>query len=399
MRILFLLATLCSLFASPAFAQNPPVGGNGTVTAVGLSMPSMFAVTGSPVNTSGTLAATLASQSPNLVFASPNASSGSPVFRTLLNADIDAGAAIAGSKLGAASVPNSVLANMAVLTLKSNIGGSPNIPADNTMTAILDAIFGTTRGQILFRGASAWTALAPGATGTFLAGNGAGADPTYAIVPPTGLGSIGAGTVLGNPSGVTAPPTASSLTTFIDQIGNVQGDVLYRNATGWTVLGPVQPGSLLQSGGGAANLAWSTPGQIKGDPSQSNALAGNVGEFLTQTTMGTAVSGGGVTTTCTQLTLGGGDWDIFGNIEGHNTASTMTDMNGSSSLTTNVSGGFPFNASINGTSSTSDALMTLPPRRISIVNPGTATIYIVGAIGYVSGTSTLDCYIRARRMR
>ena len=59
----------------------------GTVTSVGLALPSIFTVSGSPVTSSGTLTGTLASQSGNLVFASPNGSSGTPAFRSLVNAD------------------------------------------------------------------------------------------------------------------------------------------------------------------------------------------------------------------------------------------------------------------------------------------------------------------------
>jgi uncharacterized protein (TIGR02145 family) len=60
----------------------------GTVTSVGLSMPAIFTVSGSPVTGSGTLSAALGSQSANLVFASPNASAGAPTFRALTAADI-----------------------------------------------------------------------------------------------------------------------------------------------------------------------------------------------------------------------------------------------------------------------------------------------------------------------
>lgn len=62
----------------------------GTVTSVALSLPSFITVSGSPVTTSGTLTGTLASQSANLVFASPNGSSGAPTFRSLVSADIPA---------------------------------------------------------------------------------------------------------------------------------------------------------------------------------------------------------------------------------------------------------------------------------------------------------------------
>lgn len=60
----------------------------GSVYSVALSLPGIFNVTGSPVTSSGTLSATLASQSQNLVFSSPNGSSGAPSFRSLVASDI-----------------------------------------------------------------------------------------------------------------------------------------------------------------------------------------------------------------------------------------------------------------------------------------------------------------------
>jgi hypothetical protein len=48
-----------------------------------------------------------------------------------------------------------------------------------TVQALLDGI-STTQGSILYRGASGWTALAPGTAGLKLTTNGAGADPTWA---------------------------------------------------------------------------------------------------------------------------------------------------------------------------------------------------------------------------
>lgn len=65
-------------------------GGSGTVTSVGLALPSIFSVTGSPVTLSGTLTGTLVSQTANTVFAAPNGSAGTPVFRSLVAADIPA---------------------------------------------------------------------------------------------------------------------------------------------------------------------------------------------------------------------------------------------------------------------------------------------------------------------
>ena len=63
--------------------------GGGTVTSVGLSLPSIFTTTGSPVTSSGTLTAVLAGQSANTVFAGPSSgSAAAPTFRTLVAADI-----------------------------------------------------------------------------------------------------------------------------------------------------------------------------------------------------------------------------------------------------------------------------------------------------------------------
>lgn len=63
--------------------------GGGTVTSVGLAMPSIFTVSGSPVTTSGTLTADLATQNVNLVFAGPySGSAAAPTFRALDNDDL-----------------------------------------------------------------------------------------------------------------------------------------------------------------------------------------------------------------------------------------------------------------------------------------------------------------------
>lgn len=62
--------------------------GGATVTSVGLSMPSIFTVSGSPVTTSGTLTAALASQTANQFLAAPNGSNGVPSFRAIALADI-----------------------------------------------------------------------------------------------------------------------------------------------------------------------------------------------------------------------------------------------------------------------------------------------------------------------
>jgi hypothetical protein len=59
-----------------------------SVSSVGLSLPSIFTVSNSPVTGSGTLTGSFANQTQNLVFSSPNGSTGTPLFRLLVEADL-----------------------------------------------------------------------------------------------------------------------------------------------------------------------------------------------------------------------------------------------------------------------------------------------------------------------
>ena len=68
------------------FASNPT--GGGTVTSVGLSLPSEFDISNSPVTVSGNLTANWTPQLQNKVLASPISSSGLPTFRALDADDI-----------------------------------------------------------------------------------------------------------------------------------------------------------------------------------------------------------------------------------------------------------------------------------------------------------------------
>lgn len=66
-----------------------PGGSGGTVTSVGLTAPSIFTVTGSPVTTSGTLAFSLNTQAANLIFAGPSTgAAATPTFRSLVATDL-----------------------------------------------------------------------------------------------------------------------------------------------------------------------------------------------------------------------------------------------------------------------------------------------------------------------
>lgn len=79
-------------------------------------------------------------------------------------------------------------------------GGGPlnGSAGDITLSASVQAILNlvsTTRGAILYRGAAVWSALLPGAAGSFLKTNGAGADPVWDVAGGGGGGL----TTLGKP--------------------------------------------------------------------------------------------------------------------------------------------------------------------------------------------------------
>ena len=78
--------------ADPQWVPNTA----GSVTSVGLSLPSIFTVSGSPVTSTGTLTGALATQVANTLFAGPTTGiDAGPTFRAMVNADIaPAGAAL-----------------------------------------------------------------------------------------------------------------------------------------------------------------------------------------------------------------------------------------------------------------------------------------------------------------
>jgi hypothetical protein len=138
-------------------AANP----QGTVTSVGLSLPSIMAVTNSPVTSSGTLTGTLTTQSANALFAGPSSGVGAaPTFRALVTADIPA----------LSYVTSVALALPSIMT----VSGSP-VTGSGTLTGTLT----TQAVNSIFAGPSSGSAAAP----TFRA-------LTTADIPTLSYGSV-----------------------------------------------------------------------------------------------------------------------------------------------------------------------------------------------------------------
>lgn len=78
--------------------------------------------------------------------------------------------------LSANSVDLTDLETIAASRVLGSVAGGD--VSELTATNVLDFI-GSTRGQILYRGASSWSVLSPGTSGQLLKTNGAGADPSW----------------------------------------------------------------------------------------------------------------------------------------------------------------------------------------------------------------------------
>lgn len=187
--------------------------------------------------------------------------SAAPAWATITGADVT-GAALTKSDdtnvtLTLGGAPTTALLTATSLTLgwTGNLAVTRGGIGTNTLT---------NHGVLLGQGTSAVVATAVGATGTALAGN-TGADPTF-----------------------------QTISALLDNLGATQGQILYRNATVWTVLAPGSSGQVLQSGGAAANVSWLT---VTGTGTVTSIdVSGG--------TTGLTFSGGPVTTTGT-ITMAG----------------------------------------------------------------------------------------------
>ena len=101
--------------------------GSGTVTSVGLSLPSIFTVSNSPVTASGTLTGTLSTQNANTIFAGPSSGLASaPAFRGLVSADIpnlDA-SKISSGQFAAVQIPSLDATVISSGVLSTAVGGT-----------------------------------------------------------------------------------------------------------------------------------------------------------------------------------------------------------------------------------------------------------------------------------
>jgi hypothetical protein len=214
---------------------NATGGGGGTVTSVGLSLPSLFTVTGSPVTTAGTLTATLAAQSANLVWAGPaTGTAAAPAFRSLVASDIPTIPAGQVSGLGTLAVQNGTFSGTSSGTNTgdqdlSGLAARANNLSDLTNAATARSNLGAAGSGAI--GSSGLTINTNRLAGRSTAGTGAVEE----IIIGTGL------SFSGNTLNATGAPPAASLFVYdaastANTIFTAQAPVgTAESATGWTI--------------------------------------------------------------------------------------------------------------------------------------------------------------------
>jgi hypothetical protein len=222
----------------------------GTVTSVAFSDGSstpIYAVTGSPVTSSGTLTITLDTQSANTVFAGPTSGAAAqPTFRALVAADLPAGTGTV------TSVALTVPAFLSVSGSPITTSGTLAVTLSGTALPVANGGTGqtslTNHGVLVGAGTSGITQLAAAAAGTLLAGQGTSSDPNFTATPTLGVNATTAGTLsLATSTALGASVTLQNLAT----------------TTAWNFNLPTTAGTsgqvLTSQAGGSTSMTWTTP--------------------------------------------------------------------------------------------------------------------------------------------
>jgi len=156
---------------------------------------------------------------------------------------------------------NGGLGSIADGDVLANISGSSAAPIANTVSAVLDHVLGSTQGDILYRGASAWAALAPGTSGNVLKTGGSSANPSWGTVALSGMANLAANSIIGNNTGSSATPlalTGTQTTAMLDAVVGDSGSGGTKGLVPAPASGDAAAGKFLKADG-----TWTTAGGWK----------------------------------------------------------------------------------------------------------------------------------------
>ena len=237
------------------------IAGAGTVTSVGLSLPtSEFAISGSPVTSAGVLTGAWLAQPANRIFSGPaSGADATPTFRSLTNQDIPSalsGKTITGSTINSTTIGATVASSGVFTTVDATDVTASLVDATNLEVMNLKAKDGTaagsiadTTGVVTLNSAVLTTADINGgsADGVIIGGSSPAAITGTTITANSGF--------TGNLSG-----NATTATTATNIAGGAAGSVPYQTASGATSLLAAGTGVLV----GGSTPAYSTTPTLTG---------------------------------------------------------------------------------------------------------------------------------------
>ncbi|WP_250533990.1 hypothetical protein [Caballeronia sp. AZ10_KS36] len=142
-----------------------------------------------------------------------------------------------------------------------------------------------------------------------------------------------------------------------------------------------------------------TKPNIVGTATNDNAAAGSVGEYVSNSATGVALTSG-TAANITSVSLTAGDWDVSGTISfvpaGTTVPSAFNCGTSTTSATLGALGTQTFSASSAFPAGSAQGLAA-PTQRISV--SATTTVYLVGSSAFTTSTMTANGFIRARRVR
>jgi Repeat of unknown function (DUF5907) len=232
---------------------NPPVGGGGAVTSVGLSMPPQFAVAGSPVTNSGTLSATWNNYNANTILAGPaSGAAAAPNFRSLVPADL----------------PPATAATQGAVQLAGDLGGTSSAPKVTWLQGYALASTAPTANQVLTYNGSAWAPATPST------GAGLGSCPANQYVTATTSGTPTCAQptftgLAGSASSTQLPAATSSAQGALQLAGDFGGTAAAPQVLSTHLASPL---ATAQGGSGAATFA--AHGVLLGEGSSAFSVTG-----------------------------------------------------------------------------------------------------------------------------
>jgi hypothetical protein len=240
--------------------------------------------------------------------------------------------------------------------------------------------------------------------GQVIISTGSGTAPAWSNVPATALASQSANSVIANVTGSAASPTVFVMPSCSAAGNNLQwtSGAGFTCATGYaqlaspTFTGTVTTAALTATGA----ITPSQTAGIVGTTTNNNANSGSIGEHVSNSATGASLSNSTVVNG-TSISLTAGDWDAIAQCRFNTTTATIASGAVGISTTSATYGAFGtignFVNTNNSVATTNTFYANTIPVRLSL--SATTTIYAVTSATFAAGTVTVDCFIRARRVR